>query len=608
MSASPAPQMQAGADFDPVLLAVLANRMDAIVREMTNTLLRAARSAVIAMSRDFSCCIVTGAGDLLATAEAAPVHVFGTHLQARAMSELHPDLAPGDAFLHNDPYLGNTHPGDHTILVPVFCAGRHLFTAVAKAHQADIGNSLPTTYHAAARDIYEEGALIFPCVRVQREFQNNDDIIRMCRRRIRVPDQWYGDFLAAIGAARIGERRLVALAEQYGIDTLDAFVAAWFDYSERRIVQELKHLPRGRLENTTRHDPIPGVVPDGIPLKVTLEIDPEAAYIDIDLTDNPDCLPCGLNESMACAINNVMTGVFNCLDADIPHNAGTFRRVRVHVRENCVVGIPRFPHSCSVATTNVGDRLVNATQSAFAGMGDGWGLAEGNPALTTGAGVISGGDPRHAGRAFINQMFLMGGGGPASPESDGWINLLIPVGAGLLYRDSVELDEQKFPILVKSLRLMPDSGGPGRFRGAPGTEVVYGPRLGSLRVVSAPDGWQTPPRGVRGGHAGTCSQDHVLKTDGSEVKVEGFINVELAPGEFVRGRDCGGGGYGSPLERAPERVLADVRERWVTREQAETVYGIAFTLDANGVAYGIDETATRARRAALMHARATAGA
>ncbi|MCC7120212.1 MAG: hydantoinase B/oxoprolinase family protein [Gammaproteobacteria bacterium] len=587
--------------FDPVLLAVLSNRMDAIVREMTNTLLRAARSAVIAMSRDFSCCIVTGDGELLATAEAAPVHVFGTHLQAQAMRELHPDLQQGDAFLHNDPYLGNTHPADHTLLVPVFCDGEHLFTAVAKAHQADIGNSIPTTYHAAARDIYEEGALIFPCVRIQRDFRNVEDIIRMCRRRIRVPDQWYGDYLAAIGAARIGERRLEALAAQYGVTTLKAFVRAWFDYAERRVVQEIRRLPAARLENTTCHDPIPGVVPDGIPIKVKLEIDPVAAMIDVDLRDNPNCLPCGLNESMACAINNAMTGVLNCLDPDIPHNAGTFRRIRVQLRENCVVGIPRFPHSCSVATTNVGDRLVNATQSAFAGIGDGWGLAEGNTALTSGCAVVSGRDARHGERDYINQMFLMGGGGPASPSSDGWINLLIPVGAGLLYRDSIELDEQKYPILVRSLKLIQDSGGAGRYRGAPGTEVVYGPRLRPMRVVSAPDGWRTPPRGVNGGNDGTTSADHVLRADGSETKVEGFINVELAPGEFIRGRDCGGGGYGDPLEREVSRVLNDVRERWISRRQAETVYGVVFRDDERTLA--VDEAATDEARKRLAAAR-----
>ncbi|MBI4694695.1 MAG: hydantoinase B/oxoprolinase family protein [Gammaproteobacteria bacterium] len=113
-------------------------------------------------------------------------------------------------------------------------------------------------------------------------------------------------------------------------------------------MQAIERLPKGRLVNTTQHDPIPGVIPDGIPLKVILDIDPDAAAIDIDLRENIDCVPCGLNETMACAINNAMTGVFNCLDYDIPHNAGTFRRIRVRLRENCVVGIPRFPHRCSV--------------------------------------------------------------------------------------------------------------------------------------------------------------------------------------------------------------------------------------------------------------------
>lgn len=583
-------------DLDPVLLAVISNRLDSIVREMTNTLLRSARSAVIAMSRDFSCCVATGNHKLLAMAEAAPVHVFGTHLQAEAMAELHPDLAEGDAFLHNDPYLGNTHAADHTILVPVFFDGEHLFTAIAKAHQADIGNSIPTTYHAAAKDIYEEGALIFPCVKVQKNYRDNDDIIRMCRRRIRVPDQWYGDYLAAIGAARIGERRLKALAEQYGSDIIKRFVTEWFDYSERRMVSEIRKLPKKRLENTTQHDPIPGVIPDGIPLKVVVELDPDEAMIDIDLRDNIDCLPCGLNESMACAMNNVMTGVFNCLQHDMPHNAGTFRRIRVHLRENCVVGIPRFPHSCSVATTNVGDRLVNVTQSAFAELADGWGLAQGNTSLGTGAGVVSGTDSRKGDKRYVNQMFLMGGGGPASPQSDGWINLLIPVGAGLLYRDSVELDEQKYPLMVKSLRLMPNSGGAGKYRGAPGTEVVYGPRDRAMQVVAAPDGWRSPPKGVRGGRDGTCSADHVLHQDGSETQVQGFVNVELKPGEFIRGRDSGGGGYGSPLERDPLRVAHDVAEKWVTRDQAEQVYGVVFE---NNESFDIDEQATAKLRASL---------
>ena len=90
----------------------------------------------------------------------------------------------------------------------MFFEGEHMFTVCAKAHQADIGNSIPSTYHLAAKDVYQEGALIFPCIRVQRNYETIDDIIRMCRTRIRVPEQWHGDFLAALGSARTGERRL----------------------------------------------------------------------------------------------------------------------------------------------------------------------------------------------------------------------------------------------------------------------------------------------------------------------------------------------------------------------------------------------------------------
>ena len=134
------------------------------------------------MARDFSCAVITSDNQVLAVAEGFPIHVWGTNIQTKSMQDLHPDYAEGDAYLHNDPYLGNTHPADHTILVPVFHEGEHFFTVAVKAHQADVGNSLPTTYMAQAADVYQEGALIFPCVQVQREFRDIDDIIRMCER------------------------------------------------------------------------------------------------------------------------------------------------------------------------------------------------------------------------------------------------------------------------------------------------------------------------------------------------------------------------------------------------------------------------------------------
>jgi N-methylhydantoinase B len=175
-------------ELDPTLMAVLAHRFEAIVREMTNTLFRTGRSSIINMARDFSCSIITAQDELFAAAEGLQVHVLGAGLQTRSMRELHPDLREGDAYLHNDPMLGNTHTADHTILVPVFVDGEHLFTASAKAHQADCGNAEPSTYVAYVEDVYAEGGLVFPCVKVQQDYADIDDIIRMCRRRIRVPD------------------------------------------------------------------------------------------------------------------------------------------------------------------------------------------------------------------------------------------------------------------------------------------------------------------------------------------------------------------------------------------------------------------------------------
>jgi len=275
------------AKLDGILLAVISNRLDTICREMTNTLLRAGRSAVLASARDFSCSLVTADNQLLTAAEGAPVHVLGSHFLTQAMCMLHDDLAEGDAFLHNDPYLGNTHHADHTVIVPVFVEGRHLFTACAKAHQADCGNSMPTTYMPFARDIYEEGALNFPCVRIQRNYRDVQDIIRMCRRRIRVPEQWYGDYLAMLGAARIAERRLKELVGKYGVDLIGEFVREWFDYSERRMINAIRQMPSGELENTAIHDPFPAV-PDGIPIKIKLSVDAQEGRILIDLRDNID--------------------------------------------------------------------------------------------------------------------------------------------------------------------------------------------------------------------------------------------------------------------------------------------------------------------------------
>lgn len=567
---------------DGVRLAILSNRWEGIARKMANTLLRTGRSGVLATARDFSCCIVTADCRLLATAESIPIHVLsGPDLMARSMIDLHPDLKRGDAFLHNSPYHGCSHPADLSFLVPIMDdAGRHRFTAVVKAHQADIGNALPTTYMGAAKDVYAEGALIFAATQVQRDYKDIEDIIRICRMRIRVPDQWWGDYLAMAGAARIAEREVMALAKERGWEELDAYVEEWFDYSETLMADAIAKLPAGRITKSSTHDPAPGTPPEGVEIKATVDIDPKAGRITVDLRDNIDALPCGLNVSEACTRTAAMTGIFNAIPDDVPRNAGAFRRIEIQLRENGVVGIPRHPTSCSVATTNIADRITNPVQAAFADLTDQAGQAEAGPILPGTMAVISGVDPRRN-RPFVNQLFIVHTGGAGTPTEDAWLTLAHAGNAGMLYQDSIEVSELHYPIRVYEKRMVTDTEGAGEFIGAPSSMAEFGPVDCAMEVNFVSDGCQNPAKGVRGGGTGGPAKQFRKRQDGSLEVLPGVTSATLQPGERLLAYTCGGGGYGDPRNRAPARVAKDVREGWISRERAEQVYHVALDSSLN---------------------------
>ena len=580
--------------LDGARLAIMSNRFEGISRKMANTLYRTGRSGVLNRARDFSCCIVTSNCELLAAAESLPIHVLsGPDLMAASMHEFHPDFKRGDAFLHNSPYHGCSHPADHTILVPVIDdEGCHHFTVLAKAHQADIGNSIPTTYHGAAQDVYEEGALIFPCVQVERNYKTIEDFVRMCEMRIRVAEQWKGDFLAMLGAARIGERAVLALGEELGWDSLHEFADQWFDYSERRMAVAIGELPNGQATSSSTHDHFPGTPEDGITVNATVSINPEAAIIEVDLRDNLDSLPCGLNVSEACTRTSCLIGVFNSIDHTVPKNAGSFRRVKLLLKEGAVVGIPLHPSSCSVATTNLSDRIAAAVQTAFASIADGIGMAEVGAVIPPADAVISGVDPR-TGEAFVNQLFLGATGGAGTPSADSWTTYTHVGNGGLCYLDSIELDEIYQPIHVNSRYLMQDTEGAGRYRGAPSLYVEYGPVNCAIEIGYVSDGVDNTAKGVRGGGNGGGAEQFRRLASGELEVLDACALITLLDGETVVSISCGGGGYGPAHERDPEKVLTDVREGWISRERARDVYQVVLTADSE-----IDAEATRTLRSA----------
>jgi N-methylhydantoinase B len=587
---------------DGVKTAILASRFDSVARKMQNTLFRTARSGILNTAHDFSCVILTADCRLLAAAESLPSHTLtGPDIMCRTVMKYHPELKRGDCFLHNSPYEGNSHAADHCLIVPVIDdEGILRFFVLAKAHQADCGNSRPSTYLGDVADVFEEGALIFSAAKIQSDYEDNQDLIRMCKARIRVPEQWWGDYLATLGSVRIGEREILEIGRTFGWGELENYAESWFDYSERKMADAISRLPYGKVSVSTAHDPFPGV-PDGIPVKAEVEVDGPAGMIRVDLTDNPDCQPCGLNLTEGTSMSAAMVAIFNSLiDHFVPVNAGSFRRLDIRIRENCCVGIPRHPASCSVATTNLADRVANPVQRALAEIAPGYGMAETGPIMPPGMGVISGKDPRHDGEPFVNQIHVGVTGGAGTPVTDGFLSIIHVGNAGMCHLDSIEVDELHHPLFVAGRRLLPDTEGAGTFRGAPSMLAEFGPIDGcEMKVLYTADGTITPALGARGGGAGACTRAMRRDRDDVITDLPACHGAELKGGETIISHSSGGGGYGSPLERDPARVLHDLREGWISAQRASDIYGLVTTGSAVDDSLAVDQAATLARRAIL---------
>jgi N-methylhydantoinase B len=329
-----------------------------------------------------------------------------------------------------------------------------------------------------------------------------------------------------------------------------------------------------------------------------VEVDAVAGAITVDLTDNPDCQPCGLNLTQGTASTAAMVGIYNSiLDHTVPTNAGSFRRVTLKLRENCAVGIPRHPFSCSVATTNLADRVANSVQRAIAQIAPGFGLAETGPSQPPGMGVISGKDPRHGDAPFVNQVFIGVTGGAGTAVSDAFMTIVDIGNAGLCRHDSIEVDELHHPLHIARRSILPDTEGAGRYRGAPSMYSEFGPIDGcTMRVLYTSDGTINHAVGVLGGGGGGPSRALKRERDGSLTALPACYGVTLEPGEYVVSYSSGGGGYGDPTERDPERVLHDLREGWITAERARSVYNVEVADGAEPGVPVIDEAATRRLR------------
>ena len=354
-------------------------------------------------------------------AESIPIHVLsGPDLMARQHAALHPDLQPGDAFLHNSPYHGNSHAGGHVALVPVFDDdGRHRFTVLAKAHLADMRQRRADARTPPWRgDVYEEGALIFPASRCRATTATSRTSSACARCASGCPSKWWGDYLALLGAARDrrargpgprGRGRLGPHSTHSSTPGSTTASAAW-----RRARPAC---PSGERTRGLPSRPVPAASPDGIPIKATVTSIADEPRIEVDLRDNPDCLPCGLNLTEATARSAAMLGVFNAHQRPrarrTPARSGASTCTCARTASSASRATPRAARS---RPCNLADRIGNAVQRALAELGGGIRPGRGRPEH---AGVrrrcISGHDPRNGDEPFINQLVLAWTGGPGGP-------------------------------------------------------------------------------------------------------------------------------------------------------------------------------------------------
>ena len=486
-------------------LAVLTARFEGVARKMANTLHRTGRSGILTIARDFSCIVLTARHELVTAADSLPIHVLrGPDVMSRTMTAESSSAATRRR-LPAQLALSRLHPSGR----PQHPRSGHRRRRRASIHGARQGAS-GRLRQRVADDLHGRGQ--------GRLRGRRADLSRRSGSSRTISTRWTSCGCARCasacpsnGGATISRRsapRGSASAKSCRSAAKSAgrgsrpTCANGSTTAKSACARRFDRCPRERLTRSSRHDPFPGTPSDGVEIKVTVDVDPEAALIDIDVTDNPDCFENGLNLSEACARSAPMVGVFNSIDPTVPKNEGSFRRIRVKLRENCAVGIPRHPTSCSVATTNLADRVANPVQCAFAELADGLGLAEAGACIPASSGVISG---VHDGRPFVNEVYLGCTGGAGAPTTDGWLTIMHVGNAGMCYQDSIEVDELRHPILVHARRLIPDSEGAGRFRGALGAYSEFSPRDCAMTVAYVSDGDLNPAKGVRGGHAGAPS-------------------------------------------------------------------------------------------------------
>jgi N-methylhydantoinase B len=571
---------------DPITLQVIQARLAGIVQEMQNSLFRTGYSTIIRESQDASCAILNTEGEVVAQHVVLPLHMGAFPACAAATLKIfnQDEIRPGDAFITNHPYLGGSpHAPDMAVLTPVFYQEVWVGFAANMAHKSDIGGTVPGSGSGNAREIYQEG-LQLPPVKFMSGHRAIKEIEATIAANSRTPQLVIGDLRGQVGAARLGERRMVELMERYGMETVLRSTELLSSYTESRLRQAIASWPDGvsQAESFVDHDGIDRHRP--IRLHVTVRKTGNRVHFDFSGCSDQTQGPANIRPPLvraACAYCLVAV-----VDPFLPINQGLARVVEATFREGSVVD-PRFP-----AAVNTYMPTALAVTEAVLGA-----LAPFVPEkrISGGSGsaaLVLGGRDAHTNRAFVHYEIFSGGTG-ARFGKDG-------VSATAFHLSNcktapVEIIESEFPARVERFETLTDSGGPGQWRGGLGFVRDYRVLTDDVRFSLRTDKHDVAPWGCDGGLTGGKGACLINPGTRDENRLPSrFGDHPLRRGDLVRLERPGGGGLGDPLDRPAEWVLEDVRQGYVSPERARTDYGVVANSADDGP--GLDRQETQILR------------
>lgn len=552
---------------DPFTNEIIKSSLVAIGDEMFYALQRTSKSTIIYETLDYGVGITDAQGRLIAQGEGVPIFI-GTLDSAvnavRGKFDATGDLRAGDIIVTNDPYGGGgTHLSDVSLIMPIYYEGDLVAFVANKAHYTEVGGKDPGSWTTDSTEVYQEG-LQFPNVKLFNEGEPDQALLDLVAANVRLPDMTLGDLWAGVAALRVGERRFLDLCRKYGKDTVLAAIENLLDYGEEMARLELQNLPKGVFEAEDCIDD-DGIGNGPFPVKVKITITDDE--FTVDYTGSHAQVPGPINNTRTGLESGVRT-VFKALtNPSTPANDGSFRPVKVICPDATV-----FTAERPAPVSTYWETMLYAADLIWKALAPH--VPERLPAghfLSVCGTVVSGVHP-DTGEFFLLVEPLVGGWG-AGHDKDGEQGQFC-VGDGETYNIPVEITETRYGVLVDQYAFHNEEGGAGEHRGGKGVVLDYRIVADEAHVTGTFGRHKFAPWGMNGGQGGSRNSIKIIRKDGQEEVYGKGARLALEKGDVARLVTGTGGGYGDPRQRPRAKVEEDVKNGYVTSEQAEKYYGL----------------------------------